>query len=178
MSVFNQCSQLVNAEELATVQDTIANFTRNGRDSFQIVLDTQVKLQQALAQKLPDNGNVDPTNMAEKATCGELVEYLRYQKDLIDDEFRELLTSLGGMSNGTAKASAVWKRWKAQHREVADTKFSNLSPEDKLEVQFEVIDIMHYIANMINAVGLDAKSMIELYLLKNAENINRYNSGY
>jgi hypothetical protein len=177
MSVFNSCAHLATPEQLTKLREEIGDYTRNGRSTLQMVLDTQLQLQKELSVRLPD-ANKDPTNMAQTATCGELVEYLRYQKDLIDDEFRELLTSLGGMSNGVGPASSVWKRWKATHQEYASRPFTELSAEDLAEVQFEVVDILHYIANIINAVGLDADTAVELYMLKNAENINRYKNSY
>lgn len=178
MATFNQCSHLVNQDSLDLARSLIDSCLDTGRNPLQLVLDTQLKLQVELANRLPENGNTDPTNMHETATCGEMVAYMRAQKDSIDDEFRELLTSFGGMSNGEKNASAVWKPWKASHLKYSNLKFSELSTEDQLEVSFELVDKLHFFANMINALGLSANELIELYLLKNAENLNRYTSGY
>jgi hypothetical protein len=149
-----------------------------GDNPFQLVLDTQLKLQKELAAKLPENGNIDPENMAAWATCGQMVDYMREQKDSLDDEFRELLTSFGGMSNGEKSATSVWKKWKKDNQSRRNTLFSELSEEDKLEVYMELIDAVHFFANKINALGLTADDVCELYLIKNAENFNRYNAGY
>ncbi|AZV01088.1 nucleoside triphosphate pyrophosphohydrolase [Escherichia phage vB_EcoM_005] len=112
------------------------------------------------------------------ATAGEVVDWLRNQKDYIDDEFRELLTSLGGMSNGEKDASAVWKPWKAQHAERRETLINDLSPEDQLEIKFEMIDILHFVLNMFQGLGLTAEEIFKLYYLKNKHNFERQDNGY
>jgi hypothetical protein len=178
MAVFNECSRLVNEESLAEVRRVIGDRTRNGANPFQLVLDTQLHLQKELAQRLPQNGNFDPDGMAQWATCGQMVDYMRAQWDSLTDESRELLTSFGGMSSGEKNATGVWKTWKSNNLELRNRKFQDLSDEDRLEVYFELIDQLHFFANMINALGLSADDMIELYLLKNAENLNRYTNNY
>lgn len=175
MAVFNQCSQLLNEESVELVRSNLAAYTRNGRNPLQCVLDTQLRLQQELAQRLPQNGNIDPATLK---TCGQLVDYTREQFDSIIDESRELLTSFGGMSSGEKAASSVWKKWKSDNLSKRDTLFSDLSDSDRLEVYFEFIDILHFIFNIGNALGLSADDILELYLLKNAENLRRYSSGY
>ncbi|WWS25327.1 hypothetical protein vBKpnAMK6_00383 [Klebsiella phage vB_Kpn_AM_K6] len=106
------------------------------------------------------------------------MQWLRNQKDYIDDEFRELLTSLGGMSNGEKAASAVWKPWKADHVKMQETYIKDLSDKDQLEIKFEMIDILHFVLNMFMALGLDSEEIFKLYYLKNAENFARQDSGY
>ncbi|MFP9048704.1 hypothetical protein, partial [Enterococcus faecalis] len=69
-------------------------------------------------------------------TAGDVVSWMREQKDCIDDEFRELLTSLGEMSRGEKEASAVWKKWKARYIEAQEKRIDEMSPEDQLEIKF------------------------------------------
>jgi hypothetical protein len=175
MAVFNQCSHLVNDDSLKMVRESLAEYTRDGRNPLQLVLDTQLRLQQELAKKLPQNGNVDPSTLK---TCGELVDYTREQFDSITDESRELLTSFGGMSSGEKAATSVWKKWKADNQAKRAAVFDEMPESDKLEVYMEYIDILHFVFNIGISLGLTADDILELYLLKNAENLNRYNNNY
>jgi hypothetical protein len=175
MSVFNQCSHLVSKEKLEEVRNYIGDYTRNGRDGFQLVLDMQLNIQRELAKALPQNGNVPTESLT---TCGQKVDFLREQMDNISDEFRELLTSLGGMSNGEKDATSVWKKWKKNNQEFRNKQYSDLPESDRLEVAFEMIDIMHFVANMITVLEIDSQELVELYMIKNAENLRRYQSNY
>ncbi|MCO0615535.1 hypothetical protein M8756_19920, partial [Lutimaribacter sp. EGI FJ00015] len=75
-------------------------------------------------------------------------------------------------------ASAVWKPWKAQHVEMQSKKIKDLSPEDQLEIKFELIDQLHFFLNKIMALGMTAEEVFKLYYLKNAENFARQDRGY
>lgn len=172
MAHFNECSGLIVGVEKAEL--AYDNAIIEGTDPLQIMLDMQKSLQTRLAKEKPDY-NMHPDNLA---TAGEVVAWLRNQKDYIDDEFRELLTSLGGMSNGEKAASAVWKPWKAQHGELQQTLINDLSDADQLEIKFEMIDILHFILNMFQGLGMSAEEIFKLYYLKNAENFARQDRGY
>jgi hypothetical protein len=82
------------------------------------------------------------------------------------------------MSNGEKDASGVWKAWKANNLEKRSTLIKDLSPEDQLEVKFELIDMAHFFLNMFVALGMDSQEIFELYFLKNKENFDRQNNGY
>lgn len=56
-----------------------------------------------------------------------------------------------------------WKHWK----DYKDMK-PNLS-----EVQYEIIDVLHFYLSLCLIWGIDAKQMYKLYLSKNAQNIKR-----
>lgn len=172
MAHFNECSQLIAGVDKAAL--AYDNAIIEGTDPLQIMLDMQKSLQVRLAKEKPEY-NEHPDNLA---TAGEVVTWLRNQKDYIDDEFRELITALGGMSNGEKAASAVWKPWKAQHGEMQQTLINDLSPEDQLEIKFEMIDILHFVLNMFQGLGLSAEEIFKLYYLKNAENFARQDRGY
>ncbi|URY13046.1 hypothetical protein [Shigella phage ESh24] len=172
MAHFNECSQLIEGADKA--QNEYWDILGDEKDPLQVMLDMQKSLQVRLAKDKPEY-NRHPDDLA---TAGEVVDWLRNQKDYIDDEFRELLTSLGGMSNGEKDASAVWKPWKSQHGERRETLITDLSPQDQLEIKFEMIDILHFVLNMFQGLGLTAEEIFKLYYLKNAENFARQDRGY
>ncbi len=66
--------------------------------------------------------------------------------EYFQDEWRELMNALGGKKYG----SAVWKKHKAKHREVKDL-YPNevLDKDDKLEIFYEFIDIIHFVMNFL-----------------------------
>ncbi|MFP9216538.1 dUTP diphosphatase, partial [Enterococcus faecalis] len=111
-------------------------------------------------------------------TAGDVVSWMREQKDCIDDEFRELLTSLGEMSRGEKEASAVWKKWKARYIEAQEKRIDEMSPEDQLEIKFELVDIFHFVLNMFVGLGMNAEEIFKLYYLKNKHNFERQDNGY
>ncbi|AEO97018.1 dCTP pyrophosphatase [Salmonella phage vB_SenM-AKM_NP4] len=172
MAHFNECSQLISGNEKA--ENAYYDAVNAGIDPLQVMLDMQKSLQVRLANDKPDY-NRNPDDLAK---AGEVVDWLRNQKDYIDDEFRELLTSLGGMSNGEKAASSVWKPWKAQHAELRNRLISEMSSKDQLEIKFEMIDILHFVLNMFQGLGMSAEEIFKLYYLKNAENFERQNRGY
>ena len=172
MAYFNECSQLIEGADKA--QNEYWDILGDEKDPLQVMLDMQKSLQVRLAKDKPEY-NRHPDDLA---TAGEVVDWLRNQKDYIDDEFRELLTSLGGMSNGEKEASAVWKPWKKRYSEMQSKKIQDLSPEDQLEIKFELIDQFHFFMNKFIALGMSAEEIFKLYYLKNAENFARQDRGY
>ncbi|AYJ74547.1 hypothetical protein PYPS2T_140 [Yersinia phage PYPS2T] len=172
MPHFNECSQLIEGADKA--QNEYWDILGDEKDPLQVMLDMQKSLQVRLAKDKPEY-NRHPDDLS---TAGEVVDWLRNQKDYIDDEFRELLTSLGGMSNGEKEASAVWKPWKSQHGERRETLITDLSPQDQLEIKFEMIDILHFVLNMFQGLGLTAEEIFKLYYLKNKHNFERQDNGY
>lgn len=172
MSHFNECSQLIAGVDAADQE--YQRITSANGDPLQVMIDMQKSLQIRLANDKPFS-NRHPDSLE---TAGEVLAWLRAQDDYIADETRELYTSLGGMSNGEKAASAVWKPWKAQHVEMQARKIKDLSPEDQLEIKFELIDQLHFFLNKFMALGMDAEEIFKLYYLKNAENFARQDRGY
>lgn len=172
MAHFNECASLVNGIDAA--RNEAEAIRSNGEQYIDVMMNMQRALQTKLATEKPEM-NLNP---GELDTAGKVVDWMRTQKDCIDDEFRELLTSLGGMSNGEKDASGAWKAWKSNNLEKRATKISDLSPEDQLEIKFELIDIWHFFLNMNVALGMTSEEIFELYYLKNAENFARQNNGY
>lgn len=172
MAHFNECSGLVKGIEEASDQYEYA--MEYGLDPLQLMIDLQKSLQVRLHKSKP-NICMDPDNLA---TAGDHVNWLREQKDCIDDEFRELITSLGEMSRGDKDASAVWKKWKSRYEDAAGKNVSDFTKEDQLEVKFEMIDIFHFVLNMFIGLNMNAEEIFELYYLKNAENFKRQDNNY
>jgi hypothetical protein len=171
MSEQNSCADLVRGYTAAEIQ--YGKLLLKGEDPFQYMINMQSKLQKGLHEKLGWNPIPE-----ELETCGEIVDWIQQNNDSIDDERRELLTAMGGMSNGEKQATAVWKPWKANHHDMRDKLLTDLSDSDQLEIAFEMVDQMHFIYSQLLALKLDAKKLFCLYYLKNAENIKRYETGY
>jgi sulfate adenylyltransferase subunit 1 (EFTu-like GTPase family) len=171
MAEFNSCASLI--KDKSAIEELTALYVKS-RDPFQDILDMQSKLQTVLAEKLPAR-NIRPADIQNK---GQLVDWMDKNFDAIMDEFRELKTSIGGMSRGDKAASAVWKAWKANNEQMRAESIQDMSDEDRLEMSFEMIDIMHFVANMLVALRINSKDLYVLYMLKNLENARRYNSGY
>lgn len=172
MAHFNQCSQLIKDVDVATTM--YHNHLDSGLDPLQTMMNMQHSLQVKLAQEKPKY-NQHPDNLD---TAGKVLDWLRAQDDSIADETRELYTALGGMSNGEKAASAVWKPWKSDHEKMRNTPISELSPEDQLEIKFELIDQLHFFLNKFMALGMSSKEVFELYYLKNKENFARQERNY
>lgn len=174
MAHFNVCSTLVNEESLKKAIVAYEYDLETQKNPLDTMLDMQKSLQVYLAKNKPGVC----ANPDEIKTAGQTVSWLREQKDCIDDEFRELLTSLGEMSRGEKEASAVWKKWKSRYSEAQSKLISDMSNEDQLEIKFEAIDIFHFVLNIFIGLGMDAEEIFALYYLKNAENFDRQHNGY
>lgn len=171
MAEFNSCSSLIKDKSKL---DELVDMYAKSSDPFQEILDMQKMLQSMLADKLPER-NIHPDDIATK---GQLIDWLDKNFDAIQDEFRELKTSVGGMSNGEKAASSVWKSWKTDNVSQRNSNIDDMQEDDKLEMAFEFIDIMHFVANMMLSLKLTSKDLYVLYMLKNIENARRYQSGY
>ncbi|EIF8777399.1 dCTP pyrophosphatase [Escherichia coli] len=172
MSEFNSCAHLVNAETLNFAEEKYKEIIANGDNPFQHMMNMQKALQDQVSKDRPWVAKID-----ELKTCGEILDFIRANDNALDDETRELYTALGGMSNGK-DASAVWKHWKANHMEARNRLFSDLPEADRLETYLEAVDQLHFIMCKFLALGLTAKDLFVLYMLKNAENYRRLESGY
>lgn len=172
MAHFNECAQLIEGVDIAEAR--YAGAMKHKQDPLQIMLDMQKSLQVRLAEDKPQ-WNMHPDNLE---TAGQVLSWLQTQKDCVDDEFRELVTSLGEMHRGDKDASAVWKKWKARHGEAQEKRICDMSQEDQLEIKFEMIDILHFMLNMFMALGMDSEEIFKLYFLKNKENFDRQDNAY
>lgn len=170
MAEFNPFAQLVNEKDYKDLENFYNSLLEMGKDPLSEMFSMQLQFQKELNSKLPYMNPI-PTELE---TIGEKIDWMKRNFDSIMDEFRELLTSFGGMSNGESKASAAWKAWKADHQKIREKKFEELSNSDKLEVYFEMIDIWHFIISMFLALNISSKEIFILYMLKNKANFKRH----
>lgn len=136
--------------------------------SFQDMLDLQRNLQIDLSKRLPDS-NINPIDIVTK---GQMRDWMKNQRDAINDEFKELIEAVGNQNN------AIWKTWKADHVKISNENWKDLTEEEMLELKYEAIDIMHFVNNIFVALQMDAKEIGQMYAAKNAENLRRYNAKY
>ena len=108
-------------------------------------------------------------------SLGELMAYNNVHHHGLQDEIREYFEALGGVDSD---GSAVWKNWKKNHEAVQQKKLSDLTPDELLELQFEVVDMFKFWANMALSVGVDAKMFYNLFMAKTVENYDRIKRGY
>jgi hypothetical protein len=113
-------------------------------------------------------------------SLGEIKDFWLWNTRAIDDEISEAYDALGGISNNgeTSIGNAVWKPWKSNYKKGYDMKISDLSEDDVKELKMELVDIQHFLFNMMISVGMNAEELYNFYLSKNKENIRRANSGY
>lgn len=94
----------------------------------------------------------------------------------IQDELRETFDALGGIDNGIG--NAVWKPWKGAHKDISTMKFNEMTDSDLKELKMELIDIQHFLFNMMLAVGMTPAELFNYYFSKNEENRRRQKDGY
>ena len=173
MSEFNSCASLVNTHDLRVAEELYDDLLNSGKDPMQFLLNLQNTLQERMAKQ---HGRVKAPK--EIVTKGELYDFIHDQKVAFDDEFRELVDAIAGMSLPEKDRSAIWKKWKGKYEALRGEEVSSLSREDRLELMFEAIDAAHFFNNILLALDIDARTMFVMYCLKNAANIERQNTGY
>lgn len=170
---FTSCAHLANPADVELAETAYAQLRALGKDPLQAMMDLQYQAQNKLSDTLPH-----VPRPQELRTCGQKLEWMRLNDMAIGDENYELYTALGGMSRGEKPASAVWKPWKAQHLELRDIPFSELSEADQLEAKFELIDQWHFILSKFLGMDMTADEIFKLYAIKQAENLRRWANNY
>lgn len=173
MSEFNSCAHLVKSEDLEAAHQLYDELLLSNQDPYAYILNLQNSLQENIAKGL---GRVQAPK--DLKTKGEVYEFVLQQKIAMDDEWREMVEAIAGMSLPEKDRSALWKKWKAKYDSLRSEEISSLSHEDRLELMFEVIDAAHFFNNVLLALGVDAETYFTLYYIKNAENIARQKRGY
>lgn len=168
---FNSCAHL--SEDDAIIMANRAYDSLEHADPLQVMIDMQRSLQKKLAKEKPEF-NPDPDELH---TAGEVLDWMRQQDDSMDDEIRELYTSLGQMSNGN-DASAVWKRWKSRHGELRAVRLDEMSKNDLDEIKYELVDQFHFFLNKLLGLGFTSRELFVMYYLKNTENFRRQENNY
>lgn len=125
------------------------------------LLDTQ----RALQKRLWDKGCYDYMPHVRAETEADLLTSIRFNDEAINAERQEVYDRL------------PWKRWKADHRE--RMLGSQIDPEVRFELMFELIDELHFLANKMMSAGFRSWDEVERwYLAKNKENLDRQDRGY
>lgn len=107
-------------------------------------------------------------------TLGSLKDFIDFNEEAMRDEDREMANAIGGERYG----SAIWKKWKAKHKEARATPFDNLTNDELRELQYEWIDKLHFLLNEAIAIKLNPQLIHAMYIAKNRENIDRQKRGY
>lgn len=94
----------------------------------------------------------------------------------ISDELREVFDALGGIDDGIG--NAVWKPWKKAHKNIKSMSYSEMSESDKKELKMELIDIQHFLFNMMLAADMTEDEIFNYYFSKNEENRRRVENNY
>ena len=113
-------------------------------------------------------------------SLGEIKDFWLWNTRAIDDEISEAYDALGGVSNNgeTSIGNAVWKPWKSNPKKAYSMKVSDLSEDDQKELKMELVDIQHFLFNMMISVGMTAEELYNYYISKNKENIRRQENNY
>ena len=173
MSEFNSCADLTNTPEFKEAALKYDELLKTGTDPFEFMLQMQKDLQVALSTKGKHNPNPN-----ELKTIGQKFDWLRENKQALDDEYREMIDALPGMNTPAKDRSAVWKRWKGKYDEIRSKTFDDLSQDELKELKYEAIDLLHFVYNFTFALDINARDIFIFYYSKNAENVRRSKNGY
>jgi NTP pyrophosphatase (non-canonical NTP hydrolase) len=105
-----------------------------------------------------------------------ILEFWKWNHLAIQSELMEAFDALGGIQDGIG--NGVWKPWKKSHSKIKDIALSDLSERDLKDLKMELIDIQHFLFNLMISVGMDAEEIFNYYVAKNKENIDRQHRGY
>ena len=155
---FQECAHL-------EVEDVYSESANTLRDLYELQKDIQENVYKYDFEEL------------QRGPLNQMREFFDWNYHAIQDELREVYAALGGIKDGVG--NAVWKPWKKDfHQKVPNMTFNDLSDNDKKELRMELIDIQHFLFNMMLATGITAKDLMNLYYAKNAENRDRQKRGY
>ena len=171
---YNSCAHLVDESVYSEAETLYNKLLSEGIDPGQYMLDLQLKTQEKLDENFPDR-KVNPSKIE---TVGELYDWTVFMKTAYDDEFSELVSALPGINTPVKERTAVWKKWKSSYEDIRNKKVSDLTENELLELLFEKIDMVHFDLGIDLGLKLNAKTKFILYVIKNLENIRRYNAGY
>ncbi len=150
---FQECSHL-------EIEDVYSNSTNTLKDLYLLQKDIQENVYKYNFEEL-QNG---PLN--------KLREFYDQNYHAIQDELRETFNALGGMSDGIS--NGVQKPQKKTYHEKAPLmSYSQMSERDKKELKMELIDIQHFLFNMMLAIGMTEQELMNFYFSKNKHNRER-----
>ena len=171
---FNQCSTLVENDKVEYLQNEYTHSLSRGISPFQHMLNMQSDLQKVYTDK---HGRCPAPS--EVKTKGQLIDSLLDMKLAFDDEFRELIEAVHGMSRPPSERSAGWKKWKGDYDKIrAEAIDEGLSDDDLVERDMEMIDMAHFFFNMLLLTKINEEKLFVYYNLKNKENHDRQENNY
>lgn len=149
----NQCADL-----------EVKDHYTEGKDTFGMIYNKQRELQNRLGLNY------------ENLTLKEIAEMWMVNKHAMSDELNEMFDALGGINDGIG--SAAWKYWKQDNKKAETMTVADLTEADRLELFYEWIDGLHFYMNFALAIGMTSEDIVNLYMAKQKENINRQERGY
>ena len=149
----NQCADL-----------EVKDHYSEGKDTLGMIYNKQRELQSRLGLNY------------ENLTLKEIAEMWMVNKHAMSDELNEMFDALGGINDGIG--SAAWKYWKQDNKKAESMTVADLSEADRLELFYEWIDGLHFYMNFALAIGMTSEDIVNLYMAKQKENINRQERGY
>ena len=177
MSEFNSCATLIteNQDKIDRISNEYQERVRSTHATpMQHMLNMQEDLQKVYTAK---HGRCPAPS--EVTTKGELLDSLFDMKQAYDDEFRELIEAVHGMSRPASERSSGWKKWKGDYDKIrAEGINENLTDDDIVERDMEMIDSFHFFLNKLLLLGIDEEKLYVYYNLKNKENHDRQDKGY
>lgn len=153
-NTFNSCAHLV--EDEAKIEE----FLEENKEltTMQLVLKKQLELQVFLEEFKGDKWYLPSFSKKDKSN-DDVFDLILFSKLHFDREYFEFEDSLGGMSRGLKDASSVTKPWKDLHYELIEQSINDLSQDDLYEVKMEMIDMLHFLAMIGLAVGVNADNI-------------------
>jgi hypothetical protein len=150
---FQECAQL-------PIEDVFSKSTNTLADLFNLQKDIQENVYGYDFKKL------------QSGPLPKMREFFDWNYHAIQDELRETFNALGGMSDGIS--NGVWKPWKKSYHEKApNMSYDSMSDRDKKELKMELIDLQHFLFNLMIAVNMSPEELMNFYFAKNLENRNR-----
>lgn len=144
---------------------------KNQYPDLDMLFETQKSLQSFIADKKGIHDITDKNH-----NIGMKVLFLMANKHAFEDEWCELMDAMGGINDGAG--SAAWKWWKDENPSTATKYLSDLSEDDLIELKMEYVDALHFFINFGLILGMTGSEVMNIYLAKNAENIDRQKRGY
>lgn len=133
----NKCYKLISLSE---VKEKYKLEGLNLEEKLNLIFNTQKDLQ-IYIHKIQNLYKLNKENLIKSDL---LFDFVINQWIAIQDEFQELLKAIGGEKY----KSASWKWWKKDNKEFLDQTLKViLSEEEKEELKFEVIDLLHFYLN-------------------------------
>jgi hypothetical protein len=126
--------------------------------AIQTMLDHQMSLLVNICEKKHINGLYLAATQ-DNETCPEVkVKWVLEMISCMSNELEELRDAL------------PWKHWKTY----SEDHFMKQLPE----IKYEVIDLLHFLLEMMLILRIDGKEMMQLYTSKNQQNKDRQANGY